>query len=206
VRRLFVPDRDRLVKVIRDHLRENDLGDEFYKLCLRELDKIDLKEFTELDARRIIKHFLDMWGQIPQATRRVDWERLAEVIRRNANRLVMFKNMDLGDVGDEEFERYVGEVKECYSKIRGVMGPTSTAKTLHIIAPRFLPLWDRCIRKAYEVPDSPKGYIKFMRKIREYWLNNESINRILRELERKTGLSRIRLIDIYNWRILSEQP
>ena len=88
----------------------------------------------------------------------------------------------------------------------GVMGPTSTAKTLHIIAPRFLPLWDRRIRKAYEVSDSPKGYVEFMRKIREYWLNNESINRILRELKRKTGLSRIRLIDIYNWRILSKQP
>ena len=85
------------------------------------------------------------------------------------------------------------------------MGPTSTAKTLHILAPKFLPLWDGSIRKSYRVSDSPKGYVEFMRKIREHWLKNENINVILSELERKTGLSKIRLIDIYNWRILSKQ-
>jgi hypothetical protein len=57
-----------------------------------------------------------------------------------------------------------------FSRFEDVLGPVGAAKSLHLLAPLFFPLWDRSIAKAYHVNLSrgaPEGYISFMRISKE---------------------------------------
>jgi hypothetical protein len=52
------------------------------------------------------------------------------------------------------------------------LGPVGAAKALHILAPRFMPLWDRKIAAKYTGPLGPTGtnagrYLRFMQATRE---------------------------------------
>lgn len=57
-----------------------------------------------------------------------------------------------------------------FSRFEDVLGPVGAAKSLHLLAPLFFPLWDRAIAKAYHVNldrGTPDGYISFMRISKE---------------------------------------
>jgi len=65
-----------------------------------------------------------------------------------------------------------GEVRSLFAAFEGVLGPVGAAKSLHLIAPHFFPLWDRAIAEGYGLPMKPQGsnddnYWKFMSKTRE---------------------------------------
>jgi hypothetical protein len=40
-------------------------------------------------------------------------------------------------------------VERLFNGFEQVLGPVGTAKSLHLLAPKFFPLWDRAIAKAY---------------------------------------------------------
>jgi hypothetical protein len=59
-------------------------------------------------------------------------------------------------------------VKGLFADLEEVLGPVGAAKSLHLLAPRFFPLWDRAIAKAYGLPLRKRGqnaelYLRFMR-------------------------------------------
>ena len=49
-----------------------------------------------------------------------------------------------------------------FGEFESVLGAVGAAKTLHLLAPGFFPLWDRAIAKAYNVKCDGDGYIAFM--------------------------------------------
>jgi hypothetical protein len=56
-----------------------------------------------------------------------------------------------------------------FEEFEVVLGPVGAAKTLHLIAPNFFPLWDRKIATAYGHSLGPQGrngakYVRFMHK------------------------------------------
>jgi hypothetical protein len=55
-----------------------------------------------------------------------------------------------------------GELRMLFVEFGSVLGPVGAAKTLHLLAPKFFPLWDRAIAKAYNVKCSGDGYMAFM--------------------------------------------
>lgn len=52
------------------------------------------------------------------------------------------------------------KVIEIFNEFKKVLGPVGTAKALHLLAPRFFPLWDRKIAKYYGFPLSTKNNSK----------------------------------------------
>ena len=63
-------------------------------------------------------------------------------------------------------------VKRTFEEFEGVLGPVGAAKCLHLLAPRFFPLWDRGIAAGYGLSLGQKGlnaerYWGFMSKVRE---------------------------------------
>lgn len=194
-------DLNELEKVIKRHFRIWDISSKLYLMCIEEIGKIDLESVNEIDVERIIGTFLIMWGQMARVLKK-NWEReLANVLRKIAAKLDNVKKLDL-IISDNELNGFVDDIRYCYDEIRDVIGPTSTSKVLHIISPRFFPLWDSKIRKMemYKIynPDG-KGYIKFMLKIRELWFKDNETIKKLYELKTRYGISELRLIDIYNW-------
>jgi hypothetical protein len=49
-----------------------------------------------------------------------------------------------------------------FTEFEGVLGPVGAAKCLHLLAPRFFPLWDRAITKAYRIWLKPGPYNSIM--------------------------------------------
>jgi hypothetical protein len=57
-----------------------------------------------------------------------------------------------------------------FSHFEHVLGPVGAAKSLHLLAPSFFPLWDNAIARAYGVKfgrNAPDGYIRFMQISKE---------------------------------------
>jgi hypothetical protein len=57
-------------------------------------------------------------------------------------------------------------VRGVFARFEEVLGPVGAAKTLHLLAPRFFPLWDRAIAAAYGLAMQKGGnadrYVAFM--------------------------------------------
>jgi hypothetical protein len=60
---------------------------------------------------------------------------------------------DLASLRDRSIESFSDEdeatIKRLFGEFEEVLGPVGAAKCLHLLAPRFFPLWDRAIAKAY---------------------------------------------------------
>ena len=87
-------------------------------------------------------------------------------------------------------------VKTVFKAFEEVLGPVGAAKCLHLLAPRFFPLWDRAIAKAYGVPLGRKGsnadrYCTFLR------ITKEQIEAL--GGEQVIGRNPLKAIDEYNY-------
>jgi hypothetical protein len=51
-----------------------------------------------------------------------------------------------------------GEVKKVFKNFELVLGPVGAAKGLHLLAPRFFPLWDRTIAQKHGCSMWPRGF------------------------------------------------
>lgn len=58
-------------------------------------------------------------------------------------------------------------VRRLFVSFEHGLGAVGAAKTLHLLAPNFFPLWDNAIAKAYRVKVDEQGYMKFMRIAKE---------------------------------------
>jgi hypothetical protein len=56
------------------------------------------------------------------------------------------------------------KVAELFGRFANVLGPVGAAKSLHLLAPDFFPLWDDEISKKYKVKKDGEGYFQFMMK------------------------------------------
>ena len=192
---------------VRKFFETNILGECVYQGCTEELDKLDLHEITANDVKRTIAIFLDMWGHMGRVLARYKgWENdLSNIIKKYANTLKELKEKNLAEISEEELDKLSKDIKKCYLDIRKIVGPTSAAKVLHVIAPSFFPMWDSRIREKYGVRTSGSGYIKFIKEIRNKWFKDKNLNRSLQNLKEELKLnfnldvSELRLIDAYNW-------
>ncbi len=54
-------------------------------------------------------------------------------------------------------------IVDLFDDFASVLGPTGAAKALHVLAPRFFPLWDNGIQKGYRIRRTDgEGYFVFM--------------------------------------------
>jgi hypothetical protein len=93
--------------------------------------------------------------------------------------------------GDDE-----GEVQNVFGDFESVLWPVGAAKALHLLAPRFLPLWDRAIAVAYGLALGEKGvnagrYVRFMKVVQD------QAGRL--EAEAVLGRNVLKALDEYNY-------
>lgn len=58
-------------------------------------------------------------------------------------------------------------IEALFASFETVLGAVGAAKSLHLLASSFFPLWDRAIAKAYHVKVDRNGYLRFMRIAKE---------------------------------------
>lgn len=79
-----------------------------------------------------------------------------------------------------------------FIRFKTVLGPVGAAKSLHLLAPAYFPLWDRTIAKgAYHVPLNQTGYLTMMRLIKTQLMNISQAH--------VQDITLLKLIDEYNY-------
>ena len=101
-----------------------------------------------------------------------DYCALEKTVRENMSILDSFRNRDILTFEEADkktieplFVAFKGALGIAEGKLRGRQSPVSVAKALHLLAPKFFPMWDDKIAKAYRCHYStdPSGkYIAFM--------------------------------------------
>ena len=104
-------------------------------------------------------------------------KRFEDFLTRNGKGLEGLRNRDIATMSQADemnvcqlFESALESLETDDGTKRGRRSPVAAAKTLHLLAPRYFPLWDQAIAKAYRCAYSVEpaaSYIKFMRVSRD---------------------------------------
>lgn len=147
--------------------------------------------------------FLLNWGRMGRVMERPSmrgWEeRLTEAIPRIADKLEQFRNLNLEDA---DLDEYRDDIIQCYNEISKVVKYTSGAKTLHLFAPNFFPLWDMNIRdnakkeSGRRINHLSNGYFEFMKVMQKFLKKNYPE---LLKLSQRHNRPKLKLMDEYFW-------
>jgi hypothetical protein len=86
-------------------------------------------------------------------------------------------------------------VKELFTAFEDLLYPVGAAKCLHLLAPRFFPLWDRAIATAYGLSLGRMG-----ENAGRYWLFMQVAREQIRQLGKSyTGVNPLKSLDEYNY-------
>jgi hypothetical protein len=139
----------------------NEARDLFYRLSIWLMDQALTNDppFSKTEALAVL---LQTWnrGYYQRQRKRFDGAHLASIDRlleRHGETLEDFRARSIESVTDAD----ATSVHALFSDFAVVLGPTGASKALHILAPRFFPLWDAAIAR--------KGYGLYRRDAPDYW-------------------------------------
>ena len=131
------------------HLRENEPRDLFYRAAV-ELVDLALQGKTSLSVTEALAVLFRTWNMAfyrfhPFTQQHVS--DIEQVVADHRVELGAFRQRSIDTFCEED----VTSVKSIFDHFEGVLGPVGAAKSLHLLAPAFFPLWDRAIAKAYGI-------------------------------------------------------
>ena len=145
------------------------------------------------------------WNQAFYRFGSFDFQLLEEAITASWHVLESFRTREIFSYTEADdpsisslFDQLLDALRICEGKKKGVGSPAAVAKTLHLLAPAYFPLWDTKIAKAYgcyyaEQPGA--WYIKFLRKMK-CLAEKLSLQQVAMDDPKKTAL---KLLDEYNY-------
>jgi len=140
--------------------------DLFYRAATELVDRA-LRGQASLTIAEAVAVLLQTWNRSYYQYRRFDGQHFAEIdalIVKYQQLLVAFRARSIDSFCDED----EATVRSLFESFETVLGPIGAAKSLHLLAPRFFPLWDRAIATGYGLPLGRRGsngirYCRFMR-------------------------------------------
>jgi hypothetical protein len=182
------------LQAARQAFEDNEPRDLFYRAAT-ELVDLALRGATSLSVAESLAVLLQTWNKAFYRYRPFDDVHFLEIERLITTHqpvLSKFRERSIESFGDQD-EVIVRTVFKAFEE---VLGPVGAAKCLHLLAPRFFPLWDRAIAEACGVSLRRKGknadqYCTFLRITKEQIeaLGGEQI----------IGRNPLKAIDEYNY-------
>jgi len=133
--------------------RQFEPRDLFYRAAT-ELVSLSLNARTRLSVAEALAVLLQTWNRPYYRYRKFDaahFEKIEEVWRSHKRALKTYRNRAIDTLSPGERE----SICSVFNDFEIVLGPVGAAKALHLLAPRFFPLWDRAIANAYGCPLGP---------------------------------------------------
>ncbi len=190
--------------------------EEFRKGC-KEFERREKRDVMYKVATFLVKKFwrnrskmadglgvlLFTWNQAFYRYGSFDFDKLVKCIDKNFQKINFFRNRDISSLSNKDY----GDIKVLFNeflealridtgnKKRYKKSPVSVAKALHLLAPKFFPLWDVKIAKEYRCYYSKNPsdkYILFCEKMKEFAVQ-------FRNQISLSGKTIIKLIDEYNY-------
>ena len=145
----------------------NEPRDLFYRAAT-ELVDLSIRRATSLSVAEALAVLLQTWNAPFYRFGRTKFntEHFSDIealLEGHGHRLSLARQRSIETFGDE----LVPEVNRVFEDLEIILGPVGAAKCLHLLAPRFFPLWDRAIAQAYGLGLRERGrngelYCRFM--------------------------------------------
>jgi hypothetical protein len=184
----------REIEAARQAFEAHEPRDLFYRAAT-ELVALALDGRTSLSVAEALAVLLQTWNKMFYRYRRFDSQHFADIerlIRDHHSMLITFRQRSIQSINQED----ESEVVRVFKAFEEVLGPVGAAKCLHLLAPRFVPLWDRAIADAYSLPLRPRG-----RNAERYWRFMGIVKKQVQSLggEQAIGRNPLKAIDEYNY-------
>lgn len=162
------------IQAARAAFEENEPRDLFYRAAT-ELVDLAMRGKTSLSVAEALAVLLQTWNSAFYRYRKFDSQHFLEIerlIKNHGHVLAEFRQRSIESFRDED----EAVVKRVFKSFEEVLGPVGASKCLHLLAPRFFPLWDRAITEAYRLRLKQRGknaerYCQFMMIAREQTKN-----------------------------------
>jgi len=137
----------------------------FYRAAA-ELVDLALRRKTRLTTGEGLAVLLKTWNKRHYRFKRFDERHffdIEQLIIKHCQPLSLLRRRAISTFSDADRST----VQTLFADFERVLGPVGAAKSLHLLAPHFLPLWDRKIARAYSVALGTRGsnaerYCRFM--------------------------------------------
>jgi len=134
----------------------------FYRAATDLVD-LAIRNETKLDLAEAIAVLLQTWNVSYYRFRPFTKEHISDIeklLKKHPEIVNEIRQQSIEDFSDKDVEI----VKSIFRDFEYVLGKTGAAKCLHILAPRFFPLWDTEIARAYKLGkgEEAERYLRFM--------------------------------------------
>lgn len=133
--------------------------DIFYRAAL-ELVELSRRKEISLKLEEVISVLLQTWNMMFYRFQKdhfneEHFKKLADLLKAHEELINLLKNRSIEDLQNCDGNN----IKDLFHDFELVLGPVGAAKCLHLLAPKFFPLWDRKIVN--------RGYGTYLKKIGE---------------------------------------
>lgn len=157
------------LKLARETFLENEPRDLFYRVAT-ELIRLSIEGKTQITLPEALSVLLQTWNRSYYRFKPFDNQHYTDIcnlLERQSTSVFRFRERSILSLAKDDLSNIV----EIFGEFEQVLGRVGAAKSLHLLAPKFFPLWDGAIAKAYKVTLGPVGsnsgkYLKFMLSIR----------------------------------------
>lgn len=121
--------------------------DLFYRVAI-EVVKLAWEGQSTLTIGEAVAVLLQTWNRAFYRYRKFDsqhFEAIEALLKKHKAVLHTLRQRSIEEFSPEDAQ----EIGHLFNEFDEVLGPVGAAKCLHLLAPRFFPLWDNAIAKAY---------------------------------------------------------
>lgn len=201
---MSVPNSDEFSELIHQHVKRYREIDQTYLKAIENIKKAGLSNLSDDELFFILKPYLMKWGHMSRVLGNKGCKRTATKLKEIEDKFNDFQNLNLATT---DIHQMSNEIEELYDEILNAewksekgrtkrVGPTATAKGLHLIVPDLFMIWDRKIRVDYDFGGSGTEYVRFLINMQN-WIKN--LSPILEKMQKDYGKSPTKLVDDYNW-------
>jgi len=128
----------------------NEPRDLFYKAAT-ELVSLALAGTTTLSISEAIAVLLQTWNREYYQYHKFNTQHFIDIDNLLSSQLAILTTVRNNNIQnlDPSDNNTANTVMQTFSAFELVLGPVGAAKSLHLLAPSYFPLWDRAIAKAY---------------------------------------------------------
>lgn len=149
-----------------ESFRTNEARDAMYKVATFLISHFWSEYSKMTDALGVL---LLTWNQACYRYGSFSFDKLEKCLKNNWQTIERFREREIFCLSESDkddivklFEEFLEALKIAEGKSKGKKSPVAVAKALHLLAPKFLPLWDNKISKAYKCHYAKKPAAKYL--------------------------------------------
>lgn len=203
-RLLTAPTDTEFSKIVQQYEKKYEVLDRIYLSAINGFHTTQ-GHFGKNDVESILFPYLLRWGRMGRVLGYNGCYRVGKAINELKPRFDTFKTatlktINLSKSSNATEDLYDDLMNSEWVSVKGRtkrVGPTASAKVLHLALPDLFMIWDRKVRETFNFGDNTAEYLRFLENMQDW---NQKLSTTLTFLQSKYKKSCTKLIDEYNWK------